>query len=319
MKSHFVLLSGLLYALSQAPMAPAADGSLTTSPAAASSGVEVGVARRDGVTVSGNEAYVTRHKITEKLVKDLALPSGVTVRPDGTVILADGTRTALQADQLLTLDGRIVQIPRDPRVNPAPPVSSNAQTAVSAAPPIAAVSQATTNLPSAGLPTDGTGDRGTFIGSDGIPFVGMITSPGVITKDTGGTVPIDGSIQTLTPGIPNVPMAKINPDGTVITTAGTIIHPDGTVRTKDGTIISPTAKQGTSVQQDPIPRLKTVAPEETASRQLANPHQAPATNPAGPELRRALPGESAPATNGGTNGAAPTHPGGPAPVGQYGR
>lgn len=296
MKPNF-FICGLACGLSLATIATADDEGVTRNPREASSGLEVGIARRDGVTASGGEAYVTRGKITEKLVKDLKLPSGVIARPDGSVILANGRRIFLQADELLRLDGRIIELERAPNVNPAPVVV------------VPSTSQA------ASVPAIGGGPRGTFIGSDGIPFVGTITAPSVITKDTGGTVPIDGSIRTLTPGMPNVPMAQVNADGTVNTAAGTVIYPDGTTRTKDGTIISPITKQGRTVLQEPTRQVGTVPPEETVGRQPAKPNQPGNTAPA---TGTVLPPTNGAPTNAGT-GAAPEHPGGPAPAGIYGR
>jgi hypothetical protein len=122
MKANF-LLCGLACALSVASVGSAED--VTRNPAAAGSKVEVGIARRDGITVSGGEAYVTRNGVTQKLVKDLKLPSGVTIQPNGAILFASGAHASLQADQLLTLDGRVLDIPNDPNVNPAPPGHSD--------------------------------------------------------------------------------------------------------------------------------------------------------------------------------------------------
>jgi len=42
-----------------------AEPAITANPAAAGDGVQVGVAKRDGITMSGGEAYVTRNGATE--------------------------------------------------------------------------------------------------------------------------------------------------------------------------------------------------------------------------------------------------------------
>src|SRR5262245_39804101 len=80
--------------------AVAAENGVTANPNKAGDGVQVGVAGKDGVTVSGGEAYVTRNGATEKLSKDLILPSGVIAQPDGTIILKDGTKATLKSSQL---------------------------------------------------------------------------------------------------------------------------------------------------------------------------------------------------------------------------
>ncbi|EDY19087.1 hypothetical protein CfE428DRAFT_3264 [Chthoniobacter flavus Ellin428] len=311
MKANF-LLCGLACALSVASIGSAED--VTRNPAAAGSKVEVGVARRDGITVSGGEAYVTRNGVTKKLVKDLKLPSGVTIQTDGDIVLATGGHASLQADQLLTLDGRITDIPKDPNVNPAPPVTSTA-TATTAAPATANATTPGNASANTGLPVNG-GYHGTFIGSDGVPFVGTITAPGVITKENGTTIPIDGSIQALNPGASKVPTEKqLNPNGIVATPAGTLIFPDGSVRTKDGTIILPEHKQGTTVLQSPPPG--TGAQKGTFNPQFANPNQTGGTALTGPRVN--VPHKGSDAPENGTNGPAPVNNHGDLPAGPVGR
>jgi len=310
MKANF-LLCGLACTLSVASIVSAED--VTRNPVAGGSKVEVGVARRDGVTVSGGEAYVTRNGLTKKLVKDLKLPSGVTVQPDGGLLFSSGAHASLQADQLLTLDGRVVDIPNDPNVNPAPPVSSRVTQATAA--PASATTKATTSTAKTGLPVNG-GYHGTFIGSDGVPFVGTITAPGVITKENGTTIPIDGSIQALNPGASKVATEKqLNPNGIVATPAGTLIFPDGSVRTKDGTIILPERKQGTTVLQSPPPG--TDAKKGAFNPQFANPNQTGGTVLTGPGVN--VPRQGSDAPQNGTNGPAPVNTHGDLPAGPVGR
>jgi hypothetical protein len=78
---------------------------------------ESGVSARDGVTVSGGDAFITRNGTTEKIVGDLRLANGVIVHPDGTVLLANGRKITLRAEQLLDLHGRLHEAP----VQPNPP------------------------------------------------------------------------------------------------------------------------------------------------------------------------------------------------------
>jgi hypothetical protein len=306
MKPNF-LLSGLACALSVTSVTSAAD--VTRNPVAATGKADVGIAGRDGITVSGGEAYITRNGVTKKLVKDLKLPSGVTIRPDGGIIFATGALASLQADQLLTLDGRIVDIPPDPNVNPAPLAPAVPQTTGQSA--------STSTVPATANPTlPVTGETRVFIGSDGVPFTGTITAPGVITTDKGTTIPIDGSIQAFNLGASKIPFDKqLNPNGIVATPAGTLIFPDGSVRTKDGTIILPERKQGTTVLQSPPPGVG--AKKGNFNPQFANPNQTGGTVLTGPAVNIPHNGNNAPEN--GTNGPAPVNSHGDLPVGPVGR
>lgn len=285
---------------------------------AASGATDVGVARRDGITVSGGEAYVTRNGVTKKVVKDLKLPSGVIIQPNGGILFATGAHASLQADQLLTLDGRIIDIPSSPNVNPAPVAPAASQTATQRARTTTDTStaNAATRNASANPTLPVTGETRVFIGSDGVPFTGTITAPGVITTDKGTTIPIDGSIQALNLGASKVPFDKqLNPNGIVATPAGTLIFPDGSVRTKDGTIILPERKQGTTVLQSPPPGVD--AKKGNFNPQFANPNQTGGTVLTGPAVNVPHNGNNAPEN--GTNGPAPVNSHGDLPVGPVGR
>jgi hypothetical protein len=231
MKTNF-LLCGLACALSVATVATAADrevSGVTRSPSAAGDGVAVGIAKRDGVTVSGNEAFVTRNGVTEKLAKELRLPSGILVRPDGSVMLTNHAETTLQADQLLTFDGHILAIPNDPNVNPALPP---------------ATTQALVTENSVTVRGTANSNRSTsvFLSSSGAPFMGTVTSPGVITTVDGTTIPIDGSIRAVSFGPGDVSfVGRLNANGTIAGTNGTTIFPDGSVRDARGNLLSPAA------------------------------------------------------------------------------
>jgi hypothetical protein len=93
--------------LTQDGTAPMPSGG---SPAA---GVRPGVAAGvvDGVTISGQQAYLTRNGVTQPIRDDVRLESGVRIQSDGTVTLANGTRISLKPDQLLKLDGSVESIP----------------------------------------------------------------------------------------------------------------------------------------------------------------------------------------------------------------
>jgi len=234
-----LLLCGLACALSVATVVTAADrepSGVTRSPAAAGDGVTVGIARRNGVTVSGNEAFVTRNGVTEKLAKELRLPSGILVRPDGSMTLTNHAETTLQADQLLTFDGHIVAIPNDPNVNPAlPPASTQALV--------------TTNSATVRGAANSSGNTSVFLSSSGAPFMGTVTSPGIITTVDGATIPIDGSIRAVSFGPGDVSfVGRLNANGTIAGTNGTTIFPDGSVRDARGNLLSPaTTGRGAAV------------------------------------------------------------------------
>jgi len=71
----------------------------------------VGVAARDGVYVSGTEAFITRNGVTEKVTSDIRLPNGATVKPSGIVELGNGNRITLRSTQMLDLNGVVRDIP----------------------------------------------------------------------------------------------------------------------------------------------------------------------------------------------------------------
>lgn len=71
---------------------------------------EVGVSSRDGITMSGEDVLVTRNGISEKLTKRMELPNGVRVEPNGTITL-NGEKLSLRPTQVLTFEGRFLNIP----------------------------------------------------------------------------------------------------------------------------------------------------------------------------------------------------------------
>jgi len=216
-----------------------AEKSITADPALAGNGVQVGVAKRDGVTVSGNEAFVTRNGATEKLTKELALPSGVIVKPNGMMILPDKTEAPLRASQILSFDGKVSEIPPDPAVNPAPvgsPSASGTSTISGSIQPSAQVTGGSGSLNSSRNQNNGGGGS-VFVGSDGVPFMGSIGADGSITRADGVRVANDGTIRSVRFGKNGNPvLGKINADGSITWADGTTVFPNGTVRSANGTI-----------------------------------------------------------------------------------
>jgi hypothetical protein len=74
-------------------------------------GADVGISSHDGISLSGNEALVTRNGISQRLANDLKLGNGATVQRDGTVLYSDGSRITLKAGQILTFDGVLRDMP----------------------------------------------------------------------------------------------------------------------------------------------------------------------------------------------------------------
>ncbi len=86
----------LTSAFAQSPSNPSTDGSARTMPA---------TSPREGFTLRGTEAIMTRAGVSAKMDQEVRFPNGLRVLPDGTVTLPDGSTTALRANQILTFDG----------------------------------------------------------------------------------------------------------------------------------------------------------------------------------------------------------------------
>jgi hypothetical protein len=85
----------------------------------------VGISARDGITISGADILLTRNGVTEKVTSDVRLPNGVIARPDGTILLGNGDKITLRADQVLGLNGVLHDAPTRPNPpGPAPSSSS---------------------------------------------------------------------------------------------------------------------------------------------------------------------------------------------------
>lgn len=95
--SAFVLTT----AFAQSPSDPSTDASARTMAAASA---------RDGFTLRGTEALMTRGGITTKMEQEVRFPNGLRVLPDGTVTLPDGSATTLRPNQLLTFEGAFHEV-----------------------------------------------------------------------------------------------------------------------------------------------------------------------------------------------------------------
>jgi len=113
--------------------------STTVAPAAAKP-EEVGISARDGITVSGTDVLITRNRVSEKLEKELTLENGLRVKPDGTVQLPDGSKITLRGTQVLTFDGKLMDV--QPTAGPQP--NTTTTTTVTEAVPATGSSTTTT-------------------------------------------------------------------------------------------------------------------------------------------------------------------------------
>lgn len=119
------ILATSLAAYSQNPAAPNPATGDTKTATGDRGSTDVGLSKYDGITVSGADTFITRNGVTEKIAKEIKLANtGVTVRPDGTVLLADGSKITIRPNQLLTLDGKLIDAPVARTATPVPPGNS---------------------------------------------------------------------------------------------------------------------------------------------------------------------------------------------------
>jgi hypothetical protein len=87
---------------------------LVINPPAAAQDSVVGIAARDGISVSDIGTLVTRNGVTQKVDKEIKLGNGSVVREDGTIFNATGERLIIRPGQVLTFDGTLIN-PDAPR------------------------------------------------------------------------------------------------------------------------------------------------------------------------------------------------------------
>lgn len=120
------LVSVSLFAQTDDSAASAASSGGVTSPTATELALPGPVAtsqhQHDGITLLAGKVMITRNGVTSPLDKEMTLPNGIHVRPDGSMIGMDSAPLALRADQTLGFDGNIT--PR--QTTTAPPQSAAA-------------------------------------------------------------------------------------------------------------------------------------------------------------------------------------------------
>ena len=108
--NQLLTFDGQFHDVKLTPDGVAPISSADTGPLSASTNSTVGLPTHDGIRMSGRGALMTRNGVTERITADVRLPNGVTAQPDGTIIMSNGNKVALRADQVLDLSG----ILRDP-------------------------------------------------------------------------------------------------------------------------------------------------------------------------------------------------------------
>lgn len=108
--THLTLLASAWMLASSFGQQTAADTN-----AANATRTQTGASVRDGFTLRGAEVVLTRNGVTAKVERDLILPNGLRVLANGSVIMRDGSSTALRPNQLLTLEGTLEDVVLTPQ------------------------------------------------------------------------------------------------------------------------------------------------------------------------------------------------------------
>jgi hypothetical protein len=120
--SRVTVAASVLVAALLAVCATAQDSAADKPVVPAPNKNEVGVSARDGITVSGGEALITRNGQTEKLTREFVLPNGLRAQADGRILAKDGNAITLRQDQILTFEGKIIAAPLPEAIPPLKPV-----------------------------------------------------------------------------------------------------------------------------------------------------------------------------------------------------
>ena len=107
--------------------APAASATGSDLPPMKKQGEEVGISAVDGISVSGADAIITRNGVSERLAQSLDLSDGSKIRPDGVLTRPDGSEITLRANQVLSFDGILRDLPPNPNTNPGTPTRQSPQ------------------------------------------------------------------------------------------------------------------------------------------------------------------------------------------------
>jgi hypothetical protein len=71
----------------------------------------VGTSLRDGFFTNGNEVFMVRNGVAEKVKSEVRLPNGSLVKPNGTVVLGSGNTVVMRKDQVLDMEGVLHEAP----------------------------------------------------------------------------------------------------------------------------------------------------------------------------------------------------------------
>jgi hypothetical protein len=81
---------------------------LVVNPPASGKDTVVGIAARDGITVSDIGTLVTRNGVTQKVDAEIKLGNGAVVRADGAILNGSGERIIIRPGQVLGFDGTLI-------------------------------------------------------------------------------------------------------------------------------------------------------------------------------------------------------------------
>jgi hypothetical protein len=81
---------------------------LVINPPAAAEDSVVGIAARDGISISDIGTLVTRNGVTQKVDSEIKLGNGAVVRADGTILSGSGERIIIRPGQVLTFEGALI-------------------------------------------------------------------------------------------------------------------------------------------------------------------------------------------------------------------
>lgn len=142
---------------------------------------------RDGFTRANADTLLTRKGVTEKVTREVVMRNGLRVSPDGSVVLPDGTKIVLRANQILTLDGAVEDTPLT-------------QTGVAP-------------MPSGGSATAGAR-----------PEVGLAARDGITGSNTSAFITRNGITQQVTSDTQLESGIRIQPNGTITLANGTRVN-----------------------------------------------------------------------------------------------
>ena len=141
--------SSLLASLACAQDAAEKTTVTTGAVAPASAANDIGISSRDGITLSGRDVLVTRNGVTERLTKEMVLPNGIRVLPNGTFLTSEGAKLTMRPSQVMTFEGKLLNAPVSESVPARTGVAGTTTTTTTTAPAAVAVESSNPANPAA--------------------------------------------------------------------------------------------------------------------------------------------------------------------------